>query len=139
MLTKIKIMNCVCAAAISVIMMCACSSAPTPDKVIPDFVKEVNARSKETGVEAVLSDEMLVLNLKLKSTPENVGKAIMMIESEAAKEAFCKSLATNLEEGPVLNMIIREKKNLAFCITVDGLELHALYTPSELRKIIKKE
>jgi hypothetical protein len=139
MQTMIKSMICVGAAFISGIMMCACGSTPAPDKVITEFVKEVNSQTKDTGVEAMLSDELLVLNFKLKSTPENIGKAIMMIESDAAKEAFCKSLVKNFEEGPVLNMIVREKKTLAFCITVDELELHALYTPSELRKILKKE
>jgi hypothetical protein len=128
-----------CVAVILGIMTCACDSTPKSNKVIPDFVKRVNAKSKKTGVNAIVSDELLVLNLTLKNTPENVGKAIMMIESEAAIDAFCESLVKNLEQGPVIDRIIAEKKRLAFCITIDELELHAIFTPSELRKIIKQK
>lgn len=134
----IKTIKYIATVIVAGMMLCGCDSTPSSSKILPDFVKKVNAESKKTGVTAIMSDEMLVLNLKLEKTPENYGKALMMRASQDAKDCFVESLTGRLCEGPVLEQIVNKKLNLAFAITVDDMELNAVFTPDDIKKFIKE-
>lgn len=133
----IKGLKYLAAAIVAGLILCGCDSTPSSSKILPDFVKKVNAQSKETGVTAILSDEMLVLNLKLDKTPENYGKALMMRASQDVKDCFVENLTGRLCKGPVLEQIVNNNLNLAFAITVDDMELNALFTPDDISKFMK--
>lgn len=134
----IKTIKYIATVIVAGMMLCGCDSTPSSSKILPDFVKKVNAESKKTGVTAIMSDEMLVLNLKLEKTPENYGKALMMRASQDAKDCFVESLTGCLCEGPVLEQIVNKELNLAFAITVDDMELNAVFTPKDIKKFMKE-
>lgn len=128
------------AAALSIFitgLLTSCAQTPGED-IINDFISEVNSHTDSNGVTAGLFDNYIVLTLKIKDTPENRAKILIMHNDRDAQDTFRRTIEKTLTEGDVLARIVKERKQLLFQVSAGDFAYYITYTPQQIYEIAFK-
>lgn len=119
-------------APILMMLFSSCESTPA-EKLIDEFIKEVNTGTHGSDVRASVEDNSIVLTYKLKKTPENTARLIILSSDEAAQQQFAETASKALTEGHLLARIVKEKRNLVYRVTDGEYTFNYTITPQYIR------